>query len=71
LVDQLAELRMIKSLQLRVNTRTQRYARLLEDANDPVGRANDAELRQSLFKLSDMESKIHEITRNLVLGKNR
>jgi hypothetical protein len=71
LVDQLAELRMIKSLQLRVNTRTQRYARLLEDINDPVGRANDAELRQSLFKLSDMESKFHEITRNLVLGKNR
>lgn len=70
LVDQLAEIKMIRALQLRVNTRTQRYARLLTDADDPVGRANDADLRQSLSKLAEMQQRIHEITRNLVLGKN-
>lgn len=70
LVDQLAELKMIRSLQLRVNTRTQRYSRLLEDVDDPVGRANDADLHQSLVKLAELEKRVHEITRNLVLGKN-
>ena len=70
LVDKLAELRMIRSLQFRVNGRTQRYARLLDDINDPVGRANDADLRQSLLKLAEMEQRVFEITRNIVLGKN-
>ena len=70
LVDKLAELRMIRSLQFRVNARTQRYARLLEDVDDPVGRANNAELRQSILKLAEMEQRVFEITRNIVLGKN-
>jgi hypothetical protein len=71
LVDQLAELKMIRSLQLRINSRTQRYAKLLENVDDPVGRANDADLNQSLVKLAEMEKRVHEITRNLVLGKNQ
>jgi hypothetical protein len=70
LVDKLAELRMIRSLQFRINGRTQRYARLLEDVNDPIGRANDNDLRQSLIKLAEMEQRVFEITRNIVLGKN-
>jgi hypothetical protein len=70
LVDKLAELKMIRSLQMRVNTRTQRFARLLEDVDDPVGRANDADLRASLAKLAEMEKRVFEITRNIVLGKN-
>ena len=39
LVDQLAELKMIRALQMRVNKRTVRYARLLEDIDDPAGQA--------------------------------
>lgn len=70
LVDKLAELKMIRALQMRVNTRTQRFSRLLENMDDPIGAANDADLRQSLIKLAEMEKKVHEITRNLVLGKN-
>lgn len=70
LVDKLAELKMVRSLQMRVNGRTQRYARLLDDIDDPVGRANDADLRQSLLKLAEMEQRVFEITRNIVLGKN-
>jgi hypothetical protein len=70
LVDQLAELKMIRALQMRVNTRTERYSRLLENIDDPVGKANDADLHQSLVKLAELEKRVQEITRNLVLGKN-
>lgn len=71
LVDQLAELRMIRALQMRVNTRTQRYARLLSNLDDPVGQVTDGDLREALEQLSDREQKIREITRELILGKNQ
>lgn len=71
LVDMLAELKMIRSLQLRVNTRTLRYARLLQDPEDPVGQAVEDDLRRALDKLSELEARIHRITRDLSLGKNQ
>ncbi len=71
LVDALAELRMVRALQMRVNTRTQRYARLLADLEDPVGQATDPELVTALEHLSQRQERIHRITRGLVLGKNR
>lgn len=71
LVDQIAELKMIKALQLRVNTRTQRYARLLDDENDPVGQATDDDLRSALNRLAEREQRIQEVTRDIVLGKNK
>ncbi|MCO6456554.1 MAG: hypothetical protein J5I93_14750 [Pirellulaceae bacterium] len=71
LVDQIAELKMIKALQLRVNTRTQRYARLLDDENDPVGQATDDDLRSALNRLAEREQRIQQVTRDIVLGKNK
>jgi hypothetical protein len=71
LVDMIAELKLIRSLQMRVNKRTQRYARLLEDEEDPKGQATTEELVDALQKLSDREERIHQITREIVLGKNR
>jgi hypothetical protein len=71
LVDQIAELRMIKSLQERVNKRTQRYARLLTDENDPVGLAEAPELAAAVKQLSDRQQEIFRITRDIVLGKNQ
>ncbi len=71
LVDALAELRMVRALQMRVNTRTQRYARLLADLEDPVGQATDPELVTALEQLSERQERIHRITRGLALGKNR
>ncbi len=71
LVDELAELKMIKSLQERVNKRTVRYARLLEDDQDVVGQAEAAELVDALKKLSERQQEIFRITRDLVLGKNQ
>jgi hypothetical protein len=71
LVDMLSELKMVRALQMRVNSRTNRYAELLKDVDDPVGQATDGELREALTRLAEREMKIHRITRDLVLGKNR
>lgn len=71
LVDQIAELKMIKSLQMRINRRTLRYANLLEHPDDMVGQATDRELMEAIQDLAGREARLHEITRDLVLGKNR
>jgi uncharacterized protein YdiU (UPF0061 family) len=71
LVDQIAELKMIRSLQMRVNNRTRRYARLLDDENDPVGVATDGVLREAIGKLGEKQAEIQRITRDIVLGKNK
>ena len=71
LVDEIAELKMIRAMQLRVNKRTQRYARLLDDEEDPVGQATDNDLRSALDRLGNREEKIQRITRDIVLGKNK
>lgn len=71
LVDAIQELKMIKSLQLRVNKRTDRYAKLLQNADDPVGQANTKELLEALDKLSERQKQVFEIVREIVLGKNR
>ena len=70
LVDKIAELKMIKSLQERVNKRTTRFARLLHDEQDPVGQVA-AELVDALKKLAERERELFRITRDLVLGKNQ
>ena len=62
---------MIKALQLRINRRTTRYSRLLDDVDDPVGQATDEELVDALRGLSQRESRLHDLTRDIVLGKNR
>jgi len=71
LVDAIGELKMIRALQMRVNTRTQRYARLLDDSEDPVGQATDQDLREALAKLAERQETIYRLTRDIVLGKNK
>ena len=71
LVDQIAELKMIKALQLRINRRTVRYSRLLQNIEDPIGQATDEELIDALQELSHREMRLHDLTRDIVLGKNR
>jgi len=71
LVDQIAELKMIKALQLRVNKRTTRYSRLLEDEEDAVGQASSNDLVEALQKLSSRQQEIFQITRDIVIGKNK
>jgi len=71
LVDSIAELKMIRALQMRVNKRTQSYAEMLENVDDPIGQADDQELVQSLQDLAQRQRRIHEVTRDIVLGKNK
>jgi len=60
LVDQLAELRMIRSLQVRVNRRTEEYGKLVqgEEADKP-------QLREALEGLARRQQRIFEATRDL------
>ncbi|HOM17931.1 MAG TPA: hypothetical protein PLQ00_11420, partial [Thermoguttaceae bacterium] len=67
LVDLIAELKMIKAMQLRVNNRTERYRRLVQgDQSTEV-----PELQAALKKLAEQEQRIHKITRDIETGRNR
>jgi hypothetical protein len=66
LIDTLAELKMIRTLQMRVNTRTERYSKLI-----PGEQAQQADLLEALQRLGDQEKRIHRVTRDLELGKNQ
>lgn len=60
LVDQLAELRMIRSLQVRVNKRTQQYGAMIEGEQ-----AKETELIEALEELALRQQKIFQATREL------
>jgi hypothetical protein len=68
LVDRLAELKMIRALQMRVNTRTQRYAKLV---NGDLGQGDTPELLDALRRLAEREQRIFRATRDIVVGKNQ
>jgi hypothetical protein len=64
-LDLLAELKMIRSLQVRVNARTLTYAKQYtgEQANDP-------DIQKELLNLAQHQEKIFRITNDLARGKN-
>lgn len=66
LVDKLSELKMIRSLQLRVNARTQRFAQLLDDG---AGRVEAPELRAALERLAERQRKIERAAHDIVAGR--
>jgi hypothetical protein len=66
LVDKLAELKMIRSLQLRVNARTERFTQLLDGAAD---RADSPELREALDRLAERQRKIERAANDIVTGR--
>jgi len=78
LIELLAELKMIRSLQIRVNNRTKTYAQEYpgEQAPSPVvvqtpQEKQKAEMVQKYMKeLADRQLKIFEVTNNLAKGKN-
>ena len=65
LVDTLAELKMIRALQMRVNRRTQRYAKLVQGEQ-----ADQADLLDALRRLAEQQKRIYRVTRDMELGKN-
>ncbi|MFV2065908.1 MAG: hypothetical protein ACC645_02940, partial [Pirellulales bacterium] len=66
LVDSLEELRMIRTLQMRVNRRTQRYEKLLKD-----GSADRDDCMEALRRLADRQQRIRQATYDLQWGKDR
>lgn len=66
LIDLLAELKMIRAMQARVNVRTEVYGTKYtgEQADDP-------EIQKELVNLAQRQLKIHEVTDNIYRGKNR
>jgi hypothetical protein len=60
LVDVLAELKMIRALQMRVNGRTERYSKLIEGEQ-----AEQPDLIDALRKLAERQDRIHRVTRDL------
>jgi predicted RNase H-like nuclease (RuvC/YqgF family) len=66
LVDKLAELKMLRSLQFRINRRTRRLGRLVEGEQ-----ANDPELLQQLRDLSRRQARLQKATYELATGRNR
>lgn len=71
LVNQLAEMRLIKTLQIRINKRTQTLAEVLKDPSDPVGQAEATEIQGQLRELAERQSSIKQVTRDIVTGKNK
>jgi hypothetical protein len=66
LVDMLAELKMIRSLQMRVNRRTGQYQKIIE-----VKESTAAELLPKIQRLAERQDRIENIARDIVLGKNK
>ncbi|MEC9008423.1 MAG: hypothetical protein VX877_04125, partial [Planctomycetota bacterium] len=66
LVDKLAELKMLRALQLRINRRTRRLARLI-DGEEAV----EKDVIQQLKELARRQSRVQRAARDLATGRNR
>jgi hypothetical protein len=66
LVDSLAEIKMIRALQMRVNKRTERYAQLSK-----TEQTDKPELLTALKRLAERQERIHRVTRDIVVGRNK
>jgi hypothetical protein len=66
LVDTLSELKMIRALQMRVNLRTERYAKMTE-----TEQTDRPDLVEALKRLAEREQRIHQVTRDIVVGRNQ
>lgn len=66
LVDKLSELKMIRTLQMRINTRTRRYAQLLTEG---VEQAEEPELVEALQKLSVRQVNVERAARDIASGR--
>jgi len=65
LVDKLSELKMIRALQMRVNTRTKRFSQLLTEGAE---QADEPELLDAVRRLSDRQRKIERAAHGIVSG---
>jgi hypothetical protein len=66
LVDQLAELKMLRTLQLRINHRTRRLGRMVEGEQ-----AQDLDILGQLQNLADRQARIQKATYDMATGRNK
>jgi hypothetical protein len=71
LLDKIAELKLVRSMQQRINSRTARLSKLLTDPDDPIGQANSADLEANLLQLSEWEETVYRVTRDIVVGRKQ
>ena len=64
LIEMLAELKMIRTLQLRVNRRTERYSKLIEGEQ-----ADKEDVVDALRLLAEQQSRVYKVTEDLESGK--
>lgn len=69
LVDKLAELKMLRSLQLRINRRTRRLARLIKDGEQAT--EEEADVVRQLQELAGRQSRIQRATYDIATGRNQ
>ncbi len=66
LVDLLSELKMIRALQMRVNSRTERYSKMIDGEQ-----ATATEMLEALKRLAERQERIYRVTHELGRGANR
>ncbi len=71
LVDQLAEIKMLRGLQERILMRHRRYSKFLDDPEDLIGNTDDPELQAALQRLAARQAKLTKIARDIVNEKNK
>ena len=69
LVDILAELKMLRSLQLRVNRMTKQFGRMIDSPDGE--QALKADVLEQLRRLSVRQARIQQATYNLATGRNK
>ncbi len=67
LIEKLAELRMIRALQMRVNRRTERYSKLIEPGHEQT---NKDDVFDALQRLAEQQKEVYKTTRDIEMGKN-
>jgi hypothetical protein len=65
LVEKLAELKMIRSLQMRINKRTRRYGQMMEQ-----DQGLKAELEEAMEDLASRQERVHKATYDLGIQRN-
>jgi hypothetical protein len=65
LIDKLAELKMIRSLQMQIYKRTQRYGKMIEGEQ-----AETPDLLKALEELAKRQQRVYQATADLAEGRN-
>ena len=71
LVDKLAELRLIRTLQLRINKRTDALSQMLDNPAAIIGQVTEDAILTEVKSLADRQSKIQRVTRDIVVGADQ